>query len=178
MKSMNQLMNQSRKFSKEKGRQSEKVKEAAPYKPQLRKYSQSNEDDVACQGNGKKLVENSKYSMNSTLFRDLLFQTSLSACMKITTAGDLFTARARGWVFFSRASHSFSRTAPALARCQILGKNEEKKSKQTNNQQQKQRKRKTSVDRLHGWQFQQFFHLFFYLREKALSTASEQIERP
>jgi len=74
--------------------------------------------------------------------------------MKITTAGNLFTARARGQgVFFlarrthSRASHSFSRAV------KLSKKKEEKKSKQRNNQQQKQRKRKTAVDSLHEWQF-------------------------
>ena len=61
--------------------------------------------------------------------------------------GGFVHLKRRGMGVFSRASHSFSRTALALARCQIVQK--KKKRKKTNNQQQKQRKRKTSEDKLH-----------------------------
>ena len=97
--------------------------------------------------------------------------------MKITTAG--WPQAQGGWVFFSRASHSFSRTALiSLARCQIVKKKkkeEEKKSKQTTNQQQKKKEKEKLLwaGYMNNGNFSTFFIIFFHLKEKARFTASE-----
>ena len=86
--------------------------------------------------------------------------------MKITTAGDLFTLGARGWVFFSRASHSFSRTAldcsRTLSNCR---KERRRKEKQTNNQPTTKTKKKKNVCGQVPMAILAIFSSFFFLLE-------------
>ena len=85
--------------------------------------------------------------------------------MKIKSAGDLFTSSAGGWVFFSRASHSFSRTALVLARCQIVKKKkkkeEKKRKQQTTNNKNKEKEKRLWTSYMNNCNFSNFFIFFF-----------------
>ena len=146
-------MNQSRKFREEKGRQSEKGKEAARYKPQLRKCSQSNEEYVACKGNGKNLLKKSQIEREFYLVQRPYILDVVERAYENKKRGGFVHLKRRGMgVFFSRVALILAHCARsrALSNCQKKKKKKKRNAnKQTNNQQQKQRKRKTSVDKLH-----------------------------
>ena len=160
---------------KKNGGQSER-RSRAPYKRQLRRYSQSNEEYVVCHGNGngKKLVK--KIANIAWILACLL--PSISDIVKRAHENNNreVTASARGWVFFSSASHSLSRTALiALALCQIVKKKEKKRkaNKQPTNNKNKEKEKLLWADYMNNGNFSNFFIIFFHLKEKARFTASE-----
>ena len=88
----------------------------------------------------------------------------------------MFTASARRWVFFSRASHSFlAHCTRSLSRAVKLSKKEEKK-REANKQPKKGKEKHLWTDYMNSDNFSNFL-IFFYLKEKASFAASEHIEK-